>query len=116
MSKLSLGEIGVSPLKLHALSSGSKVNEGKRKLAKVEEKQLERSETIRMKLAKVLDVAPEHLEAKEYDSDQLSKGETSGNKRQTAKGSAIDTCSLFLVNYSIPQEVILFVSAFITKM
>ena len=67
----SLGEIGVSPLKLHSLSSGSKVKEGKRKLQRIEDKQLETTETVRKKIAKVLDVQESKLtsfnKAAEYD-------------------------------------------------
>ena len=67
----SLGEIGVSPLKLHSLSSGSKVKEGKRKLQRIEDKQLETTETVRKKIAKVLDVQESKLtsfnKAAEYE-------------------------------------------------
>ena len=84
----SLEEIGVSPLKLHAVSSGSKVKEGKRKLKRIAEKQSERNENVRKKIAKVLDVEESKLncfnKSEEYDRivDLLSnKLSTTRDKR-----------------------------------
>ena len=59
----SLVEVGVSPLKLHAVSTQSSVSHGKRKMEKVQMKQAEDTEVVMNKMAKSLDVSPEQLKS-----------------------------------------------------
>ena len=64
----SLVELGVSPLKLHAVSTRSRVLHGKRKMKKVEMKQAEDTEVVMNKMVKALGVSPEQL--KSFDKAQ----------------------------------------------
>ena len=67
----SLVELGFSLLKLHVISTQSRVLHRKRKMEKVEMKQAEDTDVVMNKMAKALDVSPEQLKslnkAKEYD-------------------------------------------------
>ena len=69
----SLVDMDVSPMKLHAVASHSKVSYGKRKLKQVQAKLKEQEESLQKKVAEVIDVMPEDLDVKEKDQHQNIK-------------------------------------------
>ena len=78
----SLGAIDVSPVKVHAVASHSKVSYGKRKIQQVQQKLEEQQAAIQEKVAKVIDIAPE-LEALINPVEQLTENLT--ELKQNAK-------------------------------
>ena len=69
----SLVDMDVSPMKLHAVASHSKVSYGKRKLKQVQAKLKEQEASLQKKVAEVIDVMPEDVDVKDKDQHQNIK-------------------------------------------
>eukprot|EP00795_Rhopilema_esculentum_P001183 gene1183-15545_t len=68
----SLIEEDISPLKLHAVASHSRVAHGKRKIAQVQSRFRQKQLDLQITMAKAIDVEPRELDLREFEEDSYN--------------------------------------------